>query len=383
MSNRWSYRYLFDRQQNLIIKPTSNNIAGTMVEFIGLTPYTVCFLKNRDSVLLIKFPPDKNVWPGLYNGLGGPIESHESPRESAIKKINKESGVKVKNIELKMVLNVTDYFGRNRLLFFFISNTLNKKINSARDLKWVKLTKIVEEDVAPDLQFLLPKIIGSKEGDIVYGKSSYGKYNELVELSFENGGSIKLPNGTSRKKENLTSIVVSGEIGSGTSSVARRLSRELGWKYISTGEFFRRYQKIHNIPLWDKLLVPIEIEKAVDSEIQEMLQVEKHMVIDAHYGGWLAKDLSNVYKTLLTTEESLALRRVLSRDHTHSETKVDVLKRRKGIVDKFKVLYGHDRILNRDYFDLEVDTSNIGVEEVTKIVLQNFRLHQSKRNRRK
>ena len=364
----------------MIIKLASNNITGTMVEFIGLTPYSVCFLKHRESILLIKFPSDKNVWPGLYNGLGGPIENHESPRESAVKKIKKESGVKVKNINLKMVLNVTDYFGRNRLLFFFLSNTQNKIIKSTRDLKWVKLNEIIKEDIAPDLQFILPKLVSSKEGQLLYGKSTYGKYNELVELSFEDGGNIKLPNGLSKKKASLTNIVVSGEIGSGTSSVARRISRELGWKYISTGEFFRRYQTIHNIPLWDKLLVPLEIEKAVDSEIQEKLREERHMVIDAHYGGWLSKDLNNVYKIILTVEKNIAMKRVLGRDHSHSESKAEVLKRSKGIVDKFKVLYGHDKVLDKTYFDLEVDTSKIDIEEVTKIILQNFRLHQSKRN---
>ncbi len=350
-----------------------------MIEFIGLTPYSVCFLTHKDYVLLIKFPPDKNVWPGLLNGLGGPIEVNESPRESAIKKIKIESGIKVRNINLKMIINVTDFFGRNRLLFFFTSSVLSKKIKGARDLKWVKLEGVSKEDVAPDLQFLLPKLFDEEGDKIIYGKSSYGKYNELVELAFEDGGKIKLPDGTVKKKERLTSIVVSGEIGTGTSSVARGLARELGWKYISTGEFFRRYQTIHNIPLWDKLMVPLEIEKAVDSEIQGKLRNEKHIVIDAHYGGWLAKDLDNVYKVILTCDEKTALKRILNRDHTHRETKTDIQKRQKGIIDKFKVLYGHDKILDKDYFDLGIETTNVNVQEAIKMSLQNFQIHQTKR----
>lgn len=353
-----------------------------MIEFIGLTPYTVCFLRNKDSILLIKFPPDKNVWPGLYNGLGGPIEVNESPRESAIRKIKAESGIKVKNISLKMVINVTDFFGRNRLLFFFVSDILSKRHKSSRALNWIKQNEISKHDVAPDLQFLIPKIFENTSSEIIYGRSSYGKYNELVELVFEGGGKIKLPDGAVSKKEKLTSIVVSGEIGTGTSSVARSLARDLVWKYISTGEFFRRFQTIHNIPLWDKLMVPIEIEKAVDSEIQEKLRKEKHMSIDAHYGGWLAKDLNNVYKVLLTCDSKIALKRVLNRDHTHKESREEILKRQKGIIDKFKILYGHDKILDRSYFDLEIDTTNISVQEVSNITLQNFRLHQLKRNRK-
>ncbi len=83
---------------------------------------------------------------------------------------------------------------------------------------------------------------------------------------------------------------------------------------------------------------------------------------------------------ILTSEEGITLKRVLNRDHTHKETKKDVLKRKRGIVDKFKILYGHDKILDRNYFDLEIDTSNINVKEVTKIALQNFKLHQFKRD---
>lgn len=351
-----------------------------MVEFIGLTPYTVCFLFHRDSVLLIKFPPDKNVWPGLYNGLGGPVEEGESLGESAMRKIREESGIKVKRVNLQMIINVNDFFGRDRLLFVFTARVRDKKFkHDARNLMWAKLATIEKRDVAPDLPIILPKIINTKENNIIYGKSSYGKYNEFVELQFEGGEKVKLPNGHINKREKLTNIIVSGKIGTGTSSLARGLSRYLNWRYISTGEFFRRFQTIHNIPLWDKLLVPLEIEKAVDSDIQEKLKKEKHFVIDAHYGGWLAKDFNHVYKILLTADDKKTLKRVVSRDHTHKESKHDIIKRQKGIVDKFKVLYGHDKLFEKDYFDLEIDTTNINAEEVLKLAQQNFYLNQGKR----
>src|SRR3989344_649540 len=146
----------------------------------NLIAYTVVFLTHNSEILFIKFPPAKNYWPGLYNGLGGPIESWENPEESAIRKIYEEAGIRINKLELSMVVNVEDYFERDRLLFFFTGKVSNKRIISKRDLIWCSKNKLDTIDIAPDLQIIIPKLL--KTNKVVLGKSKYGKYNELLSI---------------------------------------------------------------------------------------------------------------------------------------------------------------------------------------------------------
>ena len=55
----------------------------------------------------------------------------------------------------------------------------------------------------------------------------------------------------------FNNIVVSGEIGSGTSTLAQKLAGKLDWKFLSVGSLFRQYHLEQGIPLWNKLALPL------------------------------------------------------------------------------------------------------------------------------
>lgn len=59
--------------------------------------YTLIFLKCEDEILLIN--REKPSWMGRWNGLGGHIEPHESPEESAKRELWEEAGVWVNEIK--------------------------------------------------------------------------------------------------------------------------------------------------------------------------------------------------------------------------------------------------------------------------------------------
>jgi len=55
--------------------------------------YTVCFIKHNSQILLLN--RDFPSWMGAWNGVGGKLEDQETPRESVIREIYEETGIKI------------------------------------------------------------------------------------------------------------------------------------------------------------------------------------------------------------------------------------------------------------------------------------------------
>lgn len=165
-------------------------------------------------------------------------------------------------------------------------------------------------------------------------------------------------------------IVIAGDVGTGTSTLGKNLAEKLKWKFLSAGEFFREYAKAHKIPLWDKDAVDDNFERKIDGELADKLKSEQDYVIEAHYSGWFARDMKDVYKILLTCERSVATERMLTRDHTHKETTEEIEKRRSGLYAKFKKLYSNDNYENPTIYDFVFDTTNSSPEETLDQVLK-------------
>jgi len=165
-------------------------------------------------------------------------------------------------------------------------------------------------------------------------------------------------------------IIVAGDIGTGTTTLAKNLADKLGWKIVSVGDFFRKYAKEHNIPLWDKEAVDDNFEREVDQEITRKLKEEKNLVVDSHYAAWFLKGDNEVFKILLLCDKNIATKRIISRKHTHKETPEEVEKRRQGLYRKFKKLYSSENYEDPKIFNLVIDTTNSSIEETLSIALK-------------
>jgi len=158
-------------------------------------------------------------------------------------------------------------------------------------------------------------------------------------------------------------IVIAGDVGTGTTTLAKALASKFGFKYISAGDFFRAYALENNIPLWNKKAVPDKLDREIDQKFFEVMSNQNGFVFDTHYGGYFARNLKDVFKILLTCDPKIAEERILARDHTHQETVGDIRKRRAENLAKFHKLYSKDSPEKPEYFDLIIDTTNSTPEE--------------------
>jgi len=170
------------------------------------------------------------------------------------------------------------------------------------------------------------------------------------------------------------SIIVSGNVGVGSSTLAKNLAKELGWKYISAGDISRQYHLEHNIPLWDKAAVPEGFERYLDNKISEIVKNESGYVIDSHYASWFARHQETIYRILLTCDLKAVQARIAGRRHTHEEKPEEVIERMKQLKDKFRLLYSQDNYEDPKYFHLVIDTTNSTQEETLQQALKNFNL---------
>jgi len=168
-------------------------------------------------------------------------------------------------------------------------------------------------------------------------------------------------------------VVISGGIGTGKSTLARNLSKKLGWKMISSGEYIRQWHADNNIPLDQPDLIPKDIDHQLDYGLQEKMRTEEGVVFESHLGGWLAKDIDTTFKVLCTAEWDTMIDRASKRDgKSFLEEERYAKKRGDTLYAKFKKLYEVEDGFDLEYFDLVVDTTTLTPEEVLKKVLMEF-----------
>lgn len=171
----------------------------------------------------------------------------------------------------------------------------------------------------------------------------------------------------------IRNISVSGNIGTGKTTLAKNLAQKLGWTHLHAGEYFRQWHKLHNLPLDQTEKIPPQVDREMDFDYQRMMGSEEKIVFESHLAGWLAKDLEDVFKILCVTDFKVSMERAAKRDGLSVEEATKLAKARSlALGRKFKKLYGVKNHLDPKYFNLVVDTTNKTPEEVLEYVLKSM-----------
>lgn len=155
-------------------------LAGTRYQLI---PRVLCFVLDAGEVLLLRGAPDKNVWPGRYNGLGGHVERGESVQAAAAREIYEEAGLRVRRLRLRGVITV-DTGGAAGIGLFVFTAEAQGRITTASaegELEWVPLADVGQLTCVPDVQALLERLAGQPESAPPFsGHYRYDEHEALV-----------------------------------------------------------------------------------------------------------------------------------------------------------------------------------------------------------
>lgn len=157
-----------------------------MSEKHQVIPRTMCFVLNNDKVLMLKANDTKD-WDGTYDPLGGHIEKGESILESAVREIEEESGLIVKDTKLRGVVHVSGFFGKEIMLFVTTSTTDETEVveNHEGELEWVELAKLDEINAFEDLKPILRHVLEMNYDEIFFGVSKWDGKDKLESLDIK------------------------------------------------------------------------------------------------------------------------------------------------------------------------------------------------------
>ncbi len=167
--------------------PMPRSDQGTTRDRYMLIPRTLVFLRRKDSYLLIKGAPNKRLWAGKYNGIGGHVERGEGVLSAAKRELVEEAGLEADLWLCGTVIVDAGEIGICLYIFSGESFGGEPKPSNEGAVEWVRYEAVGEGfPVVEDLPILLSKVHSMKRGHPPFSARSYYDKEEKLKVEFEN-----------------------------------------------------------------------------------------------------------------------------------------------------------------------------------------------------
>ncbi|MBN2390902.1 MAG: NUDIX domain-containing protein [Anaerolineae bacterium] len=178
----------------------------------AVIPRVLVFLTRGDEVLLLRGAPDKKLWAGKYNGLGGHIEPGETPYQAAVREVGEEAGLTVEALTLRAVVHVTLASAPGVIFFVFSGVASSSELRPSIEGKpvWVARSEIGALPLVEDLPELLPRVL--EPGSLIYGHYTFSE--DGLRMAFHSPvveGNSRMPNVAARASSSANSRNVVGK----------------------------------------------------------------------------------------------------------------------------------------------------------------------------
>jgi len=173
----------------------------------------------------------------------------------------------------------------------------------------------------------------------------------------------------------MITITISGLPGTGKTTVAKLLEKQLGIRYVYSGEIFREMAKKHKMSL-EEFGKYCETHQEIDEKLdryQLSILRKGNVIVDGRISGWLAyQNHIPAVKVLLDTDINVRASRIVKREQGNvEERKKEILNREKSEATRYKKYYGID-VRNTSIYDIIIDASNKTPEEIVEIIIEHL-----------
>jgi cytidylate kinase len=179
----------------------------------------------------------------------------------------------------------------------------------------------------------------------------------------------------------MSIISLTGDLGSGKSTVSTILCSVLGYNYVYTGQIQRKIAERYGMTT-TQLNHYAENHPEIDDEIDSTFRAlsgAENLVVDSRLAWYF---IPNSFKVFLKTDLNISAKRISSDKmrlnenyDSHNEAAEAIVARKKSELKRYSQYYGVN-CLDFSNYDLVVDTSHISPQEVAEIILKNFELRQ-------
>ncbi|MBI5045296.1 MAG: cytidylate kinase family protein [Candidatus Levybacteria bacterium] len=182
----------------------------------------------------------------------------------------------------------------------------------------------------------------------------------------------------------VRNITISGRIGSGASTLAKKLAEELGWQMLDGGKLFRKINEELGFSITQTEKRPDHFDLEYEERIKKMLREEEHRIIQSHLAGFDAQGIPGVFKILLVCEDegedvpAVRIDRLVNRDGVAvEEAKYEVIERERQHLNKFRRLYVNNDTSwvywDKKYYDCVINTFTHNQKSVFEIALESLK----------
>jgi len=160
---------------------------GISLKRYMLIPRILIFVTHGDQLLLMKGAPNKRLWAGRFNGIGGHIEQGEDTLSAAKRELKEETGLE--KIDLWLCGTVTIDTGNNPgiALYVFRGESAEKTPLTPSEEgipTWISQSQILELPLVEDLFILLPKVLAAEIGTPSFSASYHYDQEEQLIIRF-------------------------------------------------------------------------------------------------------------------------------------------------------------------------------------------------------
>lgn len=181
---------------------------------------------------------------------------------------------------------------------------------------------------------------------------------------------------------NIKNITISGRIGAGATTLAKKLSDMLGWDLLEGGDLFEKIHQELKISQTEALNRPDHFDLEYEEKVKKMLREEHHHIVQSHLAGFDAQFIAGVFKIFVACEDNkgndkpdIRIDRLVNRDGVSIEAaKEEVFERERQHLEKFRRLYANNdqnwTYWDKKYYDLVINTYSHNQEETLQIALE-------------